>query len=65
MSSDLHLKDECSHVIRAIQAQGSNQPRDTQENSNGDNNEKRKYASQRSKYGFYKFFMIANEEDNI
>jgi len=51
VSSCLHLKYECSHVISEIKPQGSNQPRETQGKSVGDNSEKRKYASQSSKYG--------------
>jgi hypothetical protein len=46
VSSHMHLKDECSHVINEIQPQGSNQPRATSEKSKGNNNEKRKIASQ-------------------
>jgi hypothetical protein len=45
VSSCLHLKYDCSHVISAIQPQGSNQPRDTLEKSRGKNSEKRRYAS--------------------
>ena len=52
VSSCLHLKDEWSHVISEIQPQRSNQPKAIQENSVGDNNKKRKYASQSNKYGF-------------
>jgi hypothetical protein len=52
VSSCLHLKDDCSHVISEMQPQRSNQPNATQEKSVGDNSEKRKYASQRNKYGF-------------
>jgi hypothetical protein len=52
VSSRLHLKHDCSHVINAIQPQGSNQPRATPEKSRGDNSEKRKYASHSNKYGF-------------
>ena len=52
MSSHLHLKYDCSHVISEIQPQGSNQPRATQGKSVGDSSEKRKSASQSSKNGF-------------
>jgi hypothetical protein len=52
VSSHLHPKHDCSHVISEIQLQGSNQPRATQENSVGDSSEKRKYSSQSIKYGF-------------
>jgi hypothetical protein len=52
VSSRMHLKDDCSHVISEIQPQGSNQPRATSGKSKGDNSEKRKIASQSGKYGF-------------
>ena len=51
MSSQLHLKDDCSHVISVVQPQGSNQPKAATKKSKGDNNEKRPNASH-SKYGF-------------
>jgi len=52
VSSHLHLKDDCFHVISVIQPQGSNQPKVAPEKSIGDSSEKRKYASQSNKYGF-------------
>jgi hypothetical protein len=52
VSSRMHLKDDCSHVISEIQPQGSNQPRATSGKSKGDNSDKRKIASQSGKYGF-------------
>ena len=52
VSSRIHLKDDCSHVISEIQPQGSNQPRATFGKSKGDNNDKRKIVSQSAKYGF-------------
>jgi hypothetical protein len=52
MSSHMHLKDDCSHVINEIQPQGSNQPRATSKKSKGNNSEKRKIASQGGKYAF-------------
>jgi hypothetical protein len=51
VSSRLHLKDDCSHVISEIQPQGSDQSKAATEKSKGDNNEKRPNASH-SKYGF-------------
>jgi hypothetical protein len=51
VSSRLHLKDDCSHVISVVQPQGSNHPKATTERSKGDNSEKRPNASH-SKYGF-------------
>ena len=52
VSSRMHLKDDCSHVINNIQPQGSNQPRATSKNSKGNITEKRKIVSQSGKYGF-------------
>jgi hypothetical protein len=51
VSSHLHLKDDCSHVISAVQPQGFNQSKATTEKSKGGSSEKRKNASH-SKYGF-------------
>ena len=42
VSSRLHLKDDCSHVISEIQPRGSNQPRATLEKSKANNIGKRK-----------------------
>jgi hypothetical protein len=52
VSSRMHVKDDCSHVISEIQPQGSNQPRATSGKLKGDNNDKRKIVSQSGKYGF-------------
>jgi hypothetical protein len=52
VSSQMHLKDACSHVVNEVQPQGSNQPQDTSENSKGNNSGKRKIASQSGKYSF-------------
>jgi hypothetical protein len=52
MSSHMHLKDDCSHVISEIQPQGSNQPRATSVKSKGNSSDKRKIVSQSGKYGF-------------
>jgi hypothetical protein len=51
VSSRLHIKDDCYHVISAVQPKGSNQLKATIENSKGDSSEKRPNASH-SKYGF-------------
>jgi hypothetical protein len=45
VSSRMHLKDDFSHVISAIQPQGSNQPKATSRKSKGDNNDKIRIAS--------------------
>jgi hypothetical protein len=52
LSSHMNLKDDCSHVISEIQAQGSNQPQDNSGKSKVDNNDKRKILSQSGKYDF-------------
>jgi hypothetical protein len=52
VSSYMHLKDVCSHVISEIKPQGSNQPKATFEKFKGDKNDRRKIASQSGKYGF-------------
>jgi hypothetical protein len=56
VSSHLHLKDNCSHVINEIHPQGSNQPKAATEGktagrSKESSSEKRQTASH-SKYGF-------------
>ena len=45
MSSCMHLKDDCSHVISEIHPQGSNQPHANSGKSKGDNSGKRKISS--------------------
>jgi hypothetical protein len=52
VSSHMHLKDDCSHVISEIKPQGSNQPKATFGKSNGDNSDRRNISSQSGKYGF-------------
>jgi hypothetical protein len=52
MSSCMHLKDDCSHVISEIKPQGSNQPKANSGKSKGDNSDRRRIASQSGKYGF-------------
>jgi hypothetical protein len=52
VSSGMHMKDDCSHVISEIQPQDSNQPRATSKKSKGDNSDKRKISSQSGKYDF-------------
>jgi hypothetical protein len=51
VSSRLHLKNDCSHVISAVQPQGSNHPKDVTEISKEDNSERRPNSSH-SKYNF-------------
>jgi hypothetical protein len=52
LSSRMHLKDDCSHVISEIKPHASNQPKATSGKSKGDNNDRRNIASQSGKYGF-------------
>jgi hypothetical protein len=52
VSSQMHLRDDCSHVINEIRPKGSAQPKENSERSKGDNNNKGKIASQSGKYGF-------------
>ena len=56
VSSHIHIKDSCSHVINEIHPQGSNQPKDAIEGkttgrSKESSSEKRQTASH-SRYGF-------------
>jgi len=52
VSSRMHLRDDCSHVISEIRPKGSTQPKENSEKSKGDNNNKGKIASHSGKYGF-------------
>jgi hypothetical protein len=51
VSSCMHLRDDCSHVINEIRPKGSAQPKAISERSKGDKN-KGMIASQSGKYGF-------------
>jgi hypothetical protein len=52
VSSRMHLRDDCSHVINEIRPKGSAQPKENSGKSKGDNNNQGKIASQSGKYGF-------------
>jgi hypothetical protein len=52
MSSRMHLRDNCSHVISKIRPKGSTQPKENSGKSKGDNNDQGRFASQTGKYGF-------------
>jgi hypothetical protein len=52
VSSQMHLRDDCSHVISKIRPKGSAQPKENSGKSKGDNNNQGKIASQSGKYGF-------------
>jgi hypothetical protein len=52
VSSRMHLRDDCSHVISEIRPKGSTQPKENLERSKGDRSNKGNIASQTRKYGF-------------
>jgi hypothetical protein len=52
VSSQMHLRDDCSHVISEIRPKGSAQPKENSGKSKGDNNNQGRVASQTGKYGF-------------
>jgi hypothetical protein len=52
VSSQMHLRDDCSHVISVIRPKGLAQPKENSGRSKGDNNNQGKIASQSEKYGF-------------
>jgi hypothetical protein len=52
VSSRMHLRDDCSHVINEIRPKGSTQPKANSEKLKGDSSDKGKIASQTGKYGF-------------
>jgi hypothetical protein len=58
VSSRMHLRDDCSHVLNDIKPQGSTQPKDNSKKSKGDSNNKGKIASQSGKYNFLLCFII-------
>jgi hypothetical protein len=52
VSSHMHLRDDCPHVISEIKLEGSTQSKANSRNSNGDRKNKGKIASQSDKYDF-------------
>jgi hypothetical protein len=52
VSSQMHLRDNCSHVIIEIRPKGSSQPKENSGKSRGDNNNQGRVALQTGKYGF-------------
>jgi hypothetical protein len=52
VSSRMHLRDDCSHVINEIKPKGSAQPKANSGKSRGDNSNQGRVASQTGKYGF-------------
>ena len=58
MSSWMHLRDNCSHVISKIRPKGSSHPKANSEKSKGENNNQGKIASQSGKYVFLVFMLF-------
>jgi hypothetical protein len=60
VSSHVHLKDMCSHVINEIHPQASNQPQvvaqDTLVKGLKEGNSEKRQTASHNKYGFYCFF---------
>jgi hypothetical protein len=52
VSSQMHLRDDFSHVISDIRPKSSTQPKDNSWGSKGDSINKGMIASQSGKYGF-------------
>jgi hypothetical protein len=52
MSSRMHLRDNCSHLISEINPKVSAQPKENSGKSRGDNNNQGMVALQTGKYGF-------------
>jgi hypothetical protein len=52
MSSQMHLRDDCSHVINEIRPKGSPQPKENSGKSRGARNNQGRVASQTGKYDF-------------
>jgi hypothetical protein len=52
MSSQMHLRDDCSHVISEIRPKGSAQAKENSRKSKGDSSNQGKIASKSGKYGF-------------
>jgi hypothetical protein len=52
VSSWMHLRDGCSHMINEIRPKDSAQPKENSGKSKGDNNNQGNIASYSGKYGF-------------
>jgi hypothetical protein len=52
LSSRMHLRDDCSHVISEIRPKGSAQPKANSGKSRGGSNNQGRVASMTEKYGF-------------
>jgi hypothetical protein len=58
VSSRMHLRDDCSHIISEIKPQDSTQPKVNSKKSKGDRSNKGKISSQSGKYSFLLCFII-------
>jgi hypothetical protein len=52
VSSQMHLRDDCSHMISEIRPKGSMQPKKNSRKSKGGSRNQGNIASQSGKYGF-------------
>jgi hypothetical protein len=52
VSSNMHWRNDCSHMIREMRHKGSTQPKADSEGLKGDSSNKGKISSQTGKYGF-------------
>jgi hypothetical protein len=52
VSSRMHLRDDCSHVINEIRPKGLSLPKENSAKSKGDSKNQGNIASQSGKYGF-------------
>jgi hypothetical protein len=52
VSSQMHLRDDCSHVISNINPKGFSKPKENSRKSRGDSRNQGRVASQTGKYGF-------------
>jgi hypothetical protein len=52
VSSRMHLRDDCSHMISEIRPKGSVQPKENSDKSKGDSKNQGKISYQSEKYGF-------------
>jgi hypothetical protein len=52
MSSQMHLRDDCSHMNNKFKPKGSAQPKENSGKSRGDSKNQGRVASQTGKYGF-------------
>jgi len=58
ISSRMHLRDDCSHVISEINPKDSTHTKDNSRSSKGDNNNKGKITSQSGKYSFWGYLLL-------